>query len=227
MTSSLLERAAKAAGKLAVSEVASLGGKAAHAQGVAPTFTSEEARVAGRKGGLARAENARSKAPSEKRKRVYKKEYGTTPRARFSQQRNGARNRGIAWDFTFEEWWAVWEASGKWEQRGVRRGCYVMARHGDTGPYSRSNVSIIRHEDNIRQALSAPDREPISSFLHLRSYKVGHGKGWRYHPKKNKTRPYEARFRSKHLGSFATKEEAEAAYKRCVAEHISSSVERA
>jgi hypothetical protein len=33
-------------------EIASLGGKAAHAKGTAHKFTSEEARIAGRKGGL-------------------------------------------------------------------------------------------------------------------------------------------------------------------------------
>lgn len=36
-----------------VSEIASKGGKAAHAAGTAHQFTSEEARIAGRKGGLA------------------------------------------------------------------------------------------------------------------------------------------------------------------------------
>lgn len=35
-------------------EIASKGGKAAHARGTAHEFTSEEAREAGRKGGLAR-----------------------------------------------------------------------------------------------------------------------------------------------------------------------------
>jgi uncharacterized protein len=37
-----------------VREIASKGGKAAHAQGVAHVFTTEEARAAGRKGGQAR-----------------------------------------------------------------------------------------------------------------------------------------------------------------------------
>lgn len=37
------------------SEISSIGGRAAHLQGKAHKFTSEEAREAGRKGGLARA----------------------------------------------------------------------------------------------------------------------------------------------------------------------------
>ena len=42
-----------------VKRLASLGGKAAHAQGVAHEFTPEEAREAGRKGGLAQQRRRR------------------------------------------------------------------------------------------------------------------------------------------------------------------------
>lgn len=41
--------------------IASMGGKAAHLSGRAHEFTSEEAREAGRKGGLARAANKRAR----------------------------------------------------------------------------------------------------------------------------------------------------------------------
>jgi general stress protein YciG len=41
-------------------EIASKGGKAAHAKGTAHEFTSEEAREAGRKGGQARGKNNRT-----------------------------------------------------------------------------------------------------------------------------------------------------------------------
>jgi hypothetical protein len=44
-------------------EIASLGGKAAHAKGTAHEFSPEEARTAGRKGGLA-AQRARAPKPS-------------------------------------------------------------------------------------------------------------------------------------------------------------------
>jgi general stress protein YciG len=39
-------------------EIASLGGKAAHAKGRAHVFTTEEARIAGRKGGIVSQHNA-------------------------------------------------------------------------------------------------------------------------------------------------------------------------
>jgi len=40
-------------------QIASKGGKAAHAKGTAHEFTSEEARAAGRKGGIARQRKGR------------------------------------------------------------------------------------------------------------------------------------------------------------------------
>jgi general stress protein YciG len=46
-----------------VAEIASKGGKAAHAAGTAHEFTSDEARTAGRKGGLAPHTKRRATAP--------------------------------------------------------------------------------------------------------------------------------------------------------------------
>lgn len=43
-------------------EIASVGGRAAHASGHAHEFTSEEAREAGRKGGEARSQSSRSRS---------------------------------------------------------------------------------------------------------------------------------------------------------------------
>ena len=45
-------------------EIASEGGRAAHEKGTAHEFTSEEAREAGRKGGMARSPNRRSSSSS-------------------------------------------------------------------------------------------------------------------------------------------------------------------
>lgn len=59
-----------------------------------------------------------------------------------------ARQRRVAFLLTFDEWWAVWEASGKWEQRGARKGHYVMGRLGDIGPYAVGNVRICTHSEN-------------------------------------------------------------------------------
>lgn len=68
---------------------------------------------------------------------------------KFELQRAQAFRRGIAWEFTLDEWIAVWEESGKWELRGRGKGKYVMSRHADVGPYAPSNVSIILFEQNL------------------------------------------------------------------------------
>lgn len=78
-----------------------------------------------------------------------------SPQYAFTKQKNNAKHRGIEWRMTFAEWWAIWEASGKWEQRGRTGDSYVMARHGDVGPYSPSNVSIVQFRANLSEARRA------------------------------------------------------------------------
>jgi hypothetical protein len=68
----------------------------------------------------------------------------------YATQRHAAHRRGIEWKFTFSEWLSVWGASGQLHRRGVGRGSYCMARHGDVGPYEVSNVSIALCIDNSR-----------------------------------------------------------------------------
>lgn len=72
-------------------------------------------------------------------------------RAAFRSQRNFAKQREVAFLFTFEGWVDWWEEQlgPDWQaKRGCRRGQYVMARFGDRGPYRRSNVKCILVEDN-------------------------------------------------------------------------------
>jgi hypothetical protein len=52
---------------------------------------------------------------------------------------------------TLEEWCSIWRASGKWEQRGSRRGQYVMCRTNDEGPYAPWNVRIDTGANNSRE----------------------------------------------------------------------------
>jgi len=70
-----------------------------------------------------------------------------TPAQRFwTQKHNAVSVRHIEWRLTFPEWMAIWLASGHFHERG--RGGYVMARYGDIGPYSVTNVKIITHSQN-------------------------------------------------------------------------------
>lgn len=72
-----------------------------------------------------------------------------TPRERFLGQRYHAARRGIPFLLSFEDWWSIWQASGKWEQRGRRSGQYQMCRKGDAGAYEKGNVYIATCFDNL------------------------------------------------------------------------------
>lgn len=74
----------------------------------------------------------------------------------YHRQKWDAKKRGIPWRFTFEEWVAVWESalgSDWFQKRGCTKGKYVMARNGDKGPYSPSNIRIVTCETNHKEAV--------------------------------------------------------------------------
>jgi hypothetical protein len=68
-----------------------------------------------------------------------------------------AKHRSILFELTFAEWWAIWQASGHWHERGCKKGQYVMARFGDIGPYAAENVKIILATQNTNQHWSDPE----------------------------------------------------------------------
>lgn len=73
-------------------------------------------------------------------------------RHKYNCHKSKAKYRGIEFKLTFEEWWGVWEASGKWEQRGKTIGKYCMSRYSDQGPYEIGNVYIQLWTENTSQA---------------------------------------------------------------------------
>lgn len=74
------------------------------------------------------------------------------PIEKFKQQKRQAKQRGIPWEMTFDEWYGFWLESGKWHLRGKRKGQFVMARYGDVGAYALGNVFICDASENHRQA---------------------------------------------------------------------------
>ena len=52
----------------------------------------------------------------------------------------------------FEEWLAVWEASGQLAQRGRGKDRYCMSRYGDEGNYELGNVFIQSFGKNSSEA---------------------------------------------------------------------------
>ena len=65
--------------------------------------------------------------------------------------KSNAKQRGKEWKYTLEEWVSWWgeKLAANWlEKRGRNKSSYVMARIGDTGPYSLENVKCITNSEN-------------------------------------------------------------------------------
>lgn len=79
------------------------------------------------------------------------KRYWSTPKGKYQRHKANATRRGVAFSLTFEEWWDLWESSGRWGRRGNKKGQYCMARNGDLGAYEVGNVRIVKHETNTAE----------------------------------------------------------------------------
>ena len=69
-------------------------------------------------------------------------------RHRYFCHKSKAKQRGIEFILSFDDWLNIWEKSGKLNDRGCKKGQYVMSRFNDTGPYSINNVFIQLHSKN-------------------------------------------------------------------------------
>ena len=78
----------------------------------------------------------------------------------FNQHRWNAKLRDVPWLLTFEQWYGIWVASGKWALRGPRIGQYCMARKGDSGPYAVGNVYIELSTVNVADGTRGRKRTP-------------------------------------------------------------------
>jgi len=112
---------------------------------------------------------------------AYQREWVKTPRGRYNQHKGKAIARGIEWHLTFEDWWDIWQTSGKWKLRGRYAHQYVMARYGDRGPYARDNVRICLSGENteeMRQGLpprgrQTPEEQKAADREHKREQRKG------------------------------------------------------
>ena len=78
---------------------------------------------------------------------------------KYVHHKHNAKYRNISFEISFDEWWDIWQKSGKWLERGKGKGKYVMARHNDIGPYAVNNVSIKTQEENTHEA-NVGDKNP-------------------------------------------------------------------
>jgi hypothetical protein len=65
----------------------------------------------------------------------------------YSRQKANAKKRGIGWELTFAEWWAIWR--DYFHLRGQGKNCLVMGREGDQGPYAIGNVYLTTNMGNV------------------------------------------------------------------------------
>ena len=73
--------------------------------------------------------------------------HGKTPQKRYFEHKNNCERMKLDWQFSFYEWWLVWEQSGMWLKRGRHCDGYVMARIDKNGPFSADNVEIISQSE--------------------------------------------------------------------------------
>jgi hypothetical protein len=103
---------------------------------------------------LGLAERLRDNKPPRKAKEpAVAKPRKTNPLAgplrAFRVQQSGAAERGIGWELSFEQWWELWK--DKYHLRGRTKGCLVMCRTGDKGPYAVGNVRIATIKENAQE----------------------------------------------------------------------------
>lgn len=113
----------------------------------------------------------------------------------FRQQRTNAARRGIGWHLSLGDFWRIWQESGRWQERGRGKGKYCLARYADRGDYTIGNVWVCSFPENCREANSHSKRG--NNNIHF------------LYPGTRK--PWLAKHGKKHIGVFATREEAEAA----------------
>jgi hypothetical protein len=67
----------------------------------------------------------------------------------YTQHKSNAKQRGVLFLITLDQWKQVWLDSGKWDQRGRGAAKYCMCRIGDTGAYEVGNVFIDTNRRNV------------------------------------------------------------------------------
>lgn len=114
----------------------------------------------------------------------------------YAYQKRSAQYRALAFDFSFSDWWRIWEESGKWDQRGRGANNYCMARISDAGGYVAGNVYITTNAENGRE-YQRTKKEPTQR-VDVGVYKALPGY----------SKPYLVRVSNKCVGYYKTADEA-------------------
>lgn len=103
-------------------------------------------------------DRARAKAHA---RRNNERRYRHTTRGRYTRHKANAKQRGVDFHLTFEEWIAIWKLSGHWSEKNNRphRG-FCMCRHADEGAYEVGNVRIGTKGQNARERNAWYEKAP-------------------------------------------------------------------
>ena len=82
---------------------------------------------------------------------------------KFQQHRASAKQRGIEFDLTFEEWWVIWEPH--FGNRGRSTEQFQMCRTRDEGAYRAGNVRIDTARSNMAEREATMTRRKVMSAL--------------------------------------------------------------
>lgn len=73
----------------------------------------------------------------------------SSPRVRYAQHKASAKQRGLTFTLTFEQWWSLWEPHWHRRGRGAQEMC--MCRKADKGGYELGNVRIATNKENVQE----------------------------------------------------------------------------
>ena len=79
----------------------------------------------------------------------------TRQKRAYTFHKAGARQRGIEFKLSFQEWLDWWQVEDRWSRRGRRGDSLVMARFGDVGAYETGNIYCTTSSQNIRDVPKA------------------------------------------------------------------------
>jgi hypothetical protein len=61
-----------------------------------------------------------------------------------------AKFRKEFWEFSFEDWWAMWEASGQWHNKGKKAHEYCMMQHDTDQGWTKANAYVATRAEHYR-----------------------------------------------------------------------------
>ena len=85
----------------------------------------------------------------------------TKQKQQYHNHKARAKRKQIPFELTFDEWLHIWIESGHYNNKGTKRGQYVMSRYGDLGGYTIGNVHIQTVGENTKEAFTTNNSDFI------------------------------------------------------------------